>query len=175
MSATRWIRIIAVWQMVGGALAAVTFLDAVRAVPAHQPISLALVLLGSVVAGGAALAGWGLYRGRPEALVPSLVAQGLQVLGFNLGTGVYQLTLGPYLYATIVWGQRASSDVGFMPRLLVQFGRGPTGAGAAAINLLACWCFWRLLWAEPEHVRAAAPAPVAPSAGGSPTDGASAT
>ena len=156
MTAARWIRTIGVWQMAGGAIAAVSFLDAVRTVPANHPLSVALLLLGSGVAAGAAVAGFGLYRGRPGALIPSLVAQGLQAIGFNIGTGVYQLTLGPYAYAAIVWGQRASINIGFMPRLLVRFGSGPTGAGAVAINLLACWCFWRLLWSEPEQIRAAA-------------------
>ena len=171
MTTGRWLRVIAVWQMIGGAIAAVTFLDAVRTVPEHQTVAVALVLLGAAAAVGAALAGFGLFRGRPGALVPSLVAQGLQLVGFNLGTTVFQLTLGPYLYATILWGERASLQVGFMPKLLVRFGLEASGTGAVAINLLACWCFWRLLWAEPQDVHALAVTPAPPREVATPAPG----
>ncbi len=166
MTTARAMRIIGVWQMAGGIFAAVSFLDAVRLLPRHQPTLVVLVIVAIGLSLGTAAAGYGLFRRKPGALAPSLVAQGLQLVGFGIGTWSYQLTLGPYVYLTMIWGQRFGLETGFMPRFTLYWATPGVPAGAA-VNLLACWCFWKVLWAEPHELievpRAPAPAVVSES------------
>ncbi len=142
---------IGVWQIGGGVISAVTFLDGVSAQRGSAALALLLAFVG--VALGSVLAGYGLYTGRAGAQIPSLIIQGLQLIGFNLGTSVFQLTLGPYVYLTLLWGARFSLDAGFMPTGILRWAIAPPEPTGVAINLLACWCFWRLLWIEPHQMR----------------------
>ena len=155
MSVPRLMQTIGVWQMAGGAISAVTFLEAASAASGRNHVALALVLAALAAALGSVLAGYGLYRGHAGALGPSLVVQGLQLIGFNLGTTVYQLTLGPYFYLTMLWGQKFAFQVGFMPNFMLRWAVPPGESTGVAINLLACWCFWKILWTEPHQMRAA--------------------
>ncbi|HET7584981.1 MAG TPA: hypothetical protein VFK13_08740 [Gemmatimonadaceae bacterium] len=150
MRSARWIRLIGIWQMAGGVITAITFLDAIRALPAGKPLDVVIVLCAVTIAIATAVVGYGLYRGRAAALAPSMIAQVLQVVAFNIGGTVYQLTLGPYLYFTVVFGERVTVGVGFMPRML--FALSAVGPSTAAVNLLALWCFWKLLWTEPHQL-----------------------
>jgi len=144
----RWIRAVGVWQIIGGAAAAMTWLDLYRRLDDHQFLSDLILLLAIFVALASILRGIGLVKRRTEAVVPSLFVQALQLVGFSTGDLVYQLTLGPYFDVTILWWHRLSVIAGFAPRLTVRFNVGSVGEAGVAIDLFACFCFWMLLWYE---------------------------
>ena len=96
MHPTRWIRTVGVWQIIGGAVAAITWLDLYRLLPEHRFTSDLILLLAILIAVASILLGAGLVKRRPEAVVPSLFVQALQLVGFSTGNLIYQLTLGPY-------------------------------------------------------------------------------
>lgn len=144
----RWIATIATWQVLGGAFSMVVFLDALRR-PAGAPgLRGVIVTLGLIAALFAVISGLRLRKRRPGAIHQALVIQGLQLVGFSNSTLMVQLTLGPYVYATMLWGRRYALDVGVRPTL--EFHMSSTGAlpAGVAINLLALFCFMRLLFWE---------------------------
>lgn len=150
MHPARWIRTVGVWQILGGAVAAITWLDLYRRLPEHQFASDLFHLLAILIALVSILLGAGLVKRRPEAVVPSLIVQALQLVGFSTGDLVYQLTLGPYFDVTILWWYRVQVIAGFQSRWTLGWNVQPPAPAGVAINLLACFCFWTLLWYEPE-------------------------
>ena len=145
---TRWIRAGGVWQILGGAAAAMTWFDLYRRLPDHEFTSDLILLLAIFIALASVLLGIGLVKRRAEAMVPSLFVQALQLVSFSTGDLVYQLTLGPYFDVTIFWWHRLWVIAGFQPRLTLRFNVQPAGDAGVAIDLFACFCFWMLLWYE---------------------------
>lgn len=150
MHPPRWIRTVGVWQILGGVAAAITWLDLYRRLPEHQFTSDLILLFAILIALTAILLGAGLVKRRPEAVLPSLFVQAVQLVGFSTGDFVYQLTLGPYFDLTILWWYRLQVIAGFQSRLTLRWNVPPAAQPGVAINLLACFCFWTLLWYEPE-------------------------
>jgi hypothetical protein len=149
MHPTRWIRTVGVWQIIGGAAAAISWLDLYRRLPEHQFTSDLILLFAIFIALASILLGAGLVKNRTEAVGPSLIVQAMQLVGFSTGDIVYQLTLGPYFDVTILWWRTLNVIVGFQPRLTVRWNIQPAAQAGVAIDLLACFCFWTLLWYEP--------------------------
>ena len=145
----KWIRTVGVWQIVGGAAAGVTWLDLYRRLQEHEFLSDLILLFAIFIALASILLGVGLVKRRTEAVVPSLFVQALQLVGFSTGDLVYQFTLGPYFDVMILWWHRFEVIAGIQPRLTVRFNVGSAGEAGVAIDLLACFCFWILLWYEP--------------------------
>jgi len=115
MHSTRWIRAVGGWQILGGAAAAMTWLDLYRRIPDHQFTS-----------------------------------------------------DGPYFDLTLLWWYRIWVIAGFQSRLTLRWNVQPTAQAGVAIDLLACFCFWTLLWYEQPKVHdpatSAAADPLPPSA-----------
>ena len=145
----RWIRAVGVWQIIGGAAAAATWLDVYGRLPDHEFMSDLILLLAIFIALVSILLGIGLVKRRAEAVIPSLFVQALQLVGFSTGDLVYQLTLGPFFDVTILWWHRLSVIAGFQPQLMLRFNVQPVSEAGVAIDLFACFCFWMLLWYEP--------------------------
>ena len=148
MHPTRWIRTVGVWQILGGAAAAITWLDLYRRIPDHEFTSDLILLFAILIAVVSILLGVGLVKRRTEAVVPSLFVQALQLVGFSTGNFVYQLTFGPYFDLTLLWWYRISVIAGFQSRLTLRWNVQPSAQAGVAIDLLACFCFWTLLWYE---------------------------
>ncbi|HKN69263.1 MAG TPA: hypothetical protein VJW73_23450 [Gemmatimonadaceae bacterium] len=149
MHPARWIRTVGVWQILGGVAAAITWLDLYRRIPAHAVTSDVILLLAVLIALISILLGAGLVKRRPEAVMPSLFLQALQLVGFSTGNFLYQFTLGPYFDVTIVWWHSFAVVAGFQSRLSLRWNLPPSAEAGVAIDLLACFCFWTLLWYEP--------------------------
>jgi hypothetical protein len=145
----RWIRFVGGWQIIGGAAAAVTWLDGFARLPEKGLIVDAIFLFMIGVAIMSIVAGIGLVKERKAAILPSLLVQGLQVVGFSLGDFVYQIRLGPYIDLLMVWTQGLSITGGFRAAFTLSWPVSPPAATGAAVNLLACFCFWTVLWYEP--------------------------
>lgn len=153
----KWIRAVGVWQIIGGVAASITWLDLYRRLPDHEFGSDLILLLAIFVALASILLGIALIKRRAEAVVPSLFVHSLQLIGFSTGDVIYQLTLGPYFDVTILWWHRLSVIAGIQPRLTLGFNVQPAGEAGVAIDLLACFCFWTLLWYEPNSGNPAPP------------------
>ena len=165
--ADRWIGTIAVWQIFGGALSLAAFLDSLR-LPSNAPGLRGFVVTGGIiVALFAIVSGLRLRHRRTEAIYQSLIIQALQLVGFSSGSTVLQLTLGPYVYLTMLWGQRFSFEFGVRPSLQFHLNGAGTFPAGVALNLLALFCFARLLFWE---LPTAPDLPAAPSVLNSPSD-----
>lgn len=161
MHPARWIRTVGVWQILGGAAAAITWLDVYRRIPDHEFASDLILLFAILIALVSILLGVGLVKRWPDAVLPSLFVQALQLVGFSTGDFVYQFTLGPYFDVTILWWHRLEVIAGFQSRLTLRWNVPPAAQAGVAIDLLACFCFWTLLWYEEPKQSNVAP-PVVP-------------
>lgn len=141
----KWIRAVGVWQIVGGAVAAITWLDLYRQLPQHALLTDVILLLAIFIALASILLGVALVKRRAGAVVPSLLIQGLQLVGFSTGSLIYQLRLGPYFDVTILSWHRFAVIAGFRPQLTLRFNVQSAGEAGIAIDLVACFCFWMLL------------------------------
>jgi hypothetical protein len=145
--ADRWITTIAVWQVVGGMLSIAAFLDAVS-VPGTSAAARFACMAGCTIALFAVWSGFQLRKRRTSGLYSALVVQCLQLLGFSTGSTCLQLSLGPFVYLTLIFGQRYAIDFGMRPRLLFYINSSSAPEAGAVINLLALFCFVRLLFWE---------------------------
>lgn len=146
--ADRWVAAIAAWQVFGGAFSLVVFVDAMRRPTAAPGLRGVIATFGIIIALFAVLSGLRLRKRRTGAIHQALVVQGLQLIGFSTGSTMMQLTLGPYVYLTLMWGRRYAIDLGIRPTLEFHLGGAGTLPAGIAINLLAFACFMRLLFWE---------------------------
>lgn len=144
----RWLRRIGVWQMMGGALSVVGFLDGLTRLPSVGGRSGVIVGVGVGLGTLAIIAGRALYQMRAVAIRPSLLIQAVQLVGFATSTSLVQLTLGPYVYLTLRSDNGVSLQAGFMPQLQFHMDTTYDIAPGIAINCLALYCFIRLLYTE---------------------------
>lgn len=134
------VRVVGVWQMLGGAIAAMSWLLAV------MRLSIGSWRGGLIIVGGIALAvlsfiaGYGLLRRNSTAILLSLCIQALQVVGLGKGNFIYQLAMGPYVDVTIFWWHRLSLLLGFQTRLSLRALPVTYAPDVVAINLFACAC-----------------------------------
>ena len=70
------------------------------------------------------------------------------MLGFSDGLTTVQLTLGPYVYLTLIWEQRYALNLGMHPQLLFHLNASGGYAPGVALNLLAIFCVVLLLIIE---------------------------
>lgn len=146
---------VGVWQLATGAIAAVSWLTLATRMRTDSP-GLDLIVAGGVLLALLSLgAGYGLVRRRPGAVLPSLCVQALQIVGFTTGPILYQLTLGPYVDLTILWGQRVALIAGFQPRLSLAVNPHAIAPTGFAVNLLACILLLAVLFFAPEDARSA--------------------
>ena len=145
----RWIRFVGGWQIIGGAAAAITWIDFFARLPEKGATVDAIFLFMMGLAITSIVAGIGLVKERRAAIVPSLLVQGLQVVGFSLGDLIYELHLGPYFDLLMIWTKGISITGGFRAEFTLRWPVSPAAATGAAVNLLACFCFWTVLWYEP--------------------------
>ncbi len=147
-STAKWLRRIGVWQMAGGALSVIAFLDGMRRFPNPGSAALVAAFIGVSLALLAIIAGRALYQLRAVGLGPSMLVQVVQLVGFATPTSLMQLTLGPCVYLTIRWSASVSLQAAFQPTLQFHFDAPYPIAPGVAVNLLACFCFLRLLFTE---------------------------
>jgi hypothetical protein len=140
---------VGLWQIAGGAIAVLAWLDLLHRLDNASLGTDVLFALSFSIAFLSIGAGYGLVKARWGAIVPSLVVQVVQIIGFSLGDSGYQLTLGPYLDLTIIWTRGVSIAAGFQPRLTLWWGHASELPTGVAVNLLACFCIYTLLWFEP--------------------------
>ncbi len=138
-----WLKAIAVWQMLGGAIGAATFLAVIA--PLNAPIGTRLVLLAVLIPICllSGVAGWGLLKARRWARGPSLLVQGLQLFGVGTTGFMARLCLGPYVYFYVINGT-GGIEAGFSPQANLYW-RQPPMAPHLVVNLLAAVCIVMLL------------------------------
>lgn len=144
-STQRWLRRIGVWQMSGGAISVVGFLDSFGRLPSFGGWSVVVVGVGLGLSVLAILAGRALYQLRAVGIRPSLLVQAVQLCGLATSTSLVQLTLGPYVFLTLRWEYGVSLQAGFVPQLQFHVDTTYDITPGIAINCLALCCFTRLL------------------------------
>ena len=92
-----WVRAIGFWQLIGGAITAVTVLDALRGVLSADGRAVTGAIALSAC-GLSVLASYALVKQNRAGLVPSILVWLLQLVAFSHGRIGFQLTLGPYAY-----------------------------------------------------------------------------
>ena len=149
MKQRNWLKLIGAWQIIGGIYSAITFLDTVPAlgITADRRVVLATFLL--AICALSILAGRALLAGSQAGLRASLLVQGIQLAGASTGATAFQLTLGPYVYLAMIWGERLGLDFGFAPRFLWFTNATDAPPAGVVINLLALFFGWKLLRHEP--------------------------
>src|SRR5258706_42827 len=115
-----WLKAIAVWQMTGGAIGGVYFLDAIPRLNASADLRTVVLAVAISVCGLSLLSGWALLKQRRAARVPSLIIHAVQAVGFGTGVFTYRLVLGPYLFLYSLDG--IGVEAGFKPQLLFRWG-----------------------------------------------------
>lgn len=135
MRKRNWLQLVGTWQVAGGALSSVAFLDAIPRLRITQDLRTTVLASLLPLCALSILAGVALLRGTRAALVPSIVVQVAQIFAVSGGRTAYQLVLGPYLYvgSTSTWTGIAA---GVAPQF--QFHVNANGVSEGfAVNLLA--------------------------------------
>jgi hypothetical protein len=166
MVARDWHRLVGGWQLIGGAITAVTFLD--RTPRADLSADTKLLVYATVLPLSllSALAGWALVRGHAltRARRLSVVLWTLQLVGVRVGDFAYRLALGPYCFLNIVPGRGVGVTAQIQPHVLLFYTDMPGETRSwLIVNLLAASALLGLWLARTAH------GPTAPS--GEPTSG----
>ena len=144
-----WLILIGVWETVFGAIALFSWIE-LAVHMRRDSIGLIFIVIGGILFSILSIAaGIGLLRRRRSAILPSMCVQALQVVGVTAGSVVYQLTLGPFLDLTILWGYRVSLFLGYQPRLSLAVNTRAVAPTGLAINLIACALLLLVLASEP--------------------------
>lgn len=144
-----WLILIGLWEIVFGAIATVDWIQLALHMR-RDSLGLVLIVIGGLVFSLVSIAaGIGLMRRRASAILPSACIQALQIIGVSSGSIVYELTMGPFLSLTILWGYRVSLFLGYQQRLSLLVTRRAIAPTGIAINLIACLLLWLVLASDP--------------------------
>ena len=145
-----WMRIIGIWQMIGGALSAIAFLDAVPRLVTDADTRTSVLVAVIPLCGLSILAGYALFEGRRAGRRPSMVIQSIQLLGIGVGPRAIRLVLGPYILIGLIPQQWIGFSIGWQPQLHLYFHDVSPGY---YLNVLALACLWYLAfkWPAPDE------------------------
>ena len=141
-----WIRIIGIWQMVSGAIAGITFLDAMPRIVSDLEWRVSILAVVIPICGLSILAGYALYQGRRAGRTPSLIVQVVQLVGIGVGPKAIRLVLGPYVLIGLIPHEWIGVSVGWQSQLHLHLGSQSPGF---YLNVLALVCIWYLAFEWP--------------------------
>ncbi len=136
--------------MVGGLLSAIAFLDSVPRVVPDSDLRITMLVIVVALCGLSVLSGYALFQGRWAGRGPSLVVQGVQLLGFGVGPEAFRVILGPYLLIGLIPNQWMGLSIGWQPQLHVHLRDLSPGY---YLNVMALACLWYLAfeWRTPDR------------------------
>lgn len=148
--------IIGMYEVIGGMVSLLTFLDALRFVPAAGASGTSATLFSATAAIVSVLAGAFLLQGRRSGIHLSLIVQSVQLVAISSGTHLYQIILGPFIYigVTASW---FGIDAGLMPRFMVLVSEGRRFPDFIAVNVVAGAFIGPLLHAHRASERTSTP------------------
>lgn len=154
----QWLRVVAVWMVVGAAVSAAEFLDVLpqSGLPADtwQTVLVVVELLCALTV----LAGRALFQ-RPEtARGAALLVWALQVPSFRIGPLMYGVTLGPYACVGR-FPDFAGVTAGFRPHVAFMLHTSAAAEATYGVNVLAMFAIV-VIWRAAR--RAVAEVPAAP-------------
>ena len=164
LKAVRWLRVIGIWEMVGGVWGLLVLL---QSVPMLREKGDSPIIIGLFFGFSAAsfAAGMNLIRGEPFGRKLSLIVQGMQILNLRSLAIGWQAILGPF---ALLWWDGASG-VGLQLGATAQlFFASPDRVTLIALTLIACVFFLLLVDAPRGVTTASEPGAADRSLGASP-------